>query len=147
MKAGEEMRITLFNPQTVPIEVRVFAYNSADNTYDEGPKVMLAPGRMRFFDIKATRDFIGLGGVIEQTPDAAPSVATASKDAKPALMLTDLMVSSVISRGSLQHRSSTGQTQTMGYSFGATQTNGGWFRTIQTQSRRIAKTEWQTSVD
>ena len=76
VKAGEEMRITLFNPSATPILLRVFAYDAAEGSYDEGVNFILAPGKIRFFDFKTPKDFIGLGGVIETTPNvpAPPSL-------------------------------------------------------------------------
>ena len=146
VKVGEEMRITLFNPSNDAIELRVFAYNAAEGTYDEGPKIVLPAGKLRFFDFKAPKEFVGLGGVIETVPDPAPN-PEAKPGAPRQLMLTDLMVSSIKSSGSLQHRSATGS-QTMGYSFGATQTGAGWgVKTAAKSARQVTATNWVVSPE
>ena len=43
VKAGEEMRITLFNPSNESVELRIFAYNFVEGTYDERPTMVLPP--------------------------------------------------------------------------------------------------------
>ncbi len=148
VKVGEEMRITLFNPSNEAIELRVFAYNAAEGTYDEGPKIVLPAGKLRFYDFKAPKEFVGLGGVIETVPDPAPK-PEAKPGAPRELMVTDLMVSSIKSSGSLQHRSATGSSQTMGYSFGANQQNGqGWgVKTAAKSARQVTATNWVVSPE
>jgi hypothetical protein len=146
VKAGEEMRITLFNPSNEAIELRVFAYNAVEATYDEGPKIVLPAGKLRFFDFKAPKEFVGLGGIIETVPDPAPK-PEAKPGAPRGIMLTDVLVSSIKSTGSLQHRSATGS-QTMGYSFGATQTGTGWaVRTAAKSARHVTHTNWVGSPE
>jgi hypothetical protein len=57
------------------------------------------------------------------------------------------MVSSIKSSGSLQHRSTTGS-QTMGYSFGATQTGTGWaVKTAAKSARHLTTTNWVLSPE
>lgn len=150
VKAGEEMRITLFNPSNEAIELRVFAYNAIEGTYDEGPKIVLPAGKLRFYDFKAPKEFTGIGGVIETVPDPAPKPES-QPQSKPGaireIALTDLMVSSIKSSGSLQHRDTTGGSQTMGYSFGATQTGGGWFKTAAKSTRQVTATNWILSPE
>jgi len=151
VRAGEEMRITLFNPTADPIVVRVFAYDAAGESYDEGPSFTLAPGKVRFFDFKAPNDFVGLGGVIETMPDspttaADPKTSAKGGSVKPMLILEDILVSSVKSRGSLQHRTASGQSQTMGYSFGATQT-GSRFKSMGAEGKRVTSSRWVASPE
>lgn len=145
VKAGEEMRITLFNPTNEAIELRVFAYNAAEGTYDEGPKIVLPAGKLRFFDFKAPKEFVGLGGVIETVPDPAPK-----PEAKPGtprdLTFSDIVVSSIKSSGSLQHRSATGS-QTMGYSFGTNQTGGWGVKTAAKNARQVVTSNWVVSPE
>jgi hypothetical protein len=168
VKPGEEMRITLFNPSSETILVRVFAFNSAENTYDEGEYIKLAPGKLRFFDLKAAKEFVGIGGIIETIPDppkVEPQAAAAQTDAsaqtptESKIMLEDILVSSIKSRGSLQHRSVNGQSQTMGYSFGASQTTGRTTQTTQAAppevnlkaitsgAKRVSSSEWLASPE
>ena len=151
VKPGEEMRIQLFNPTSEPIEVRVFAYNAAEGSYDEGPKLTLAAGKMRFFDFKAPKDFVGIGGVIETTPDPAPAATNARQEsrggAQPEIVFQDILVSSVKSKGSLQHRTANGQSQTMGYSFGAMQTGSWAVKTIGKTARAVSVSNWVASSE
>jgi len=150
VRAGEDMRIMLFNPSANPIVVRVFAYDAAGESYDEGPSFTLAPGKVRYFDFKAPNDFVGLGGVIETVPDmpeaADPKTSAKGGTPKPMLILEDILVSSVKSRGSLQHRTASGQSQTMGYSFGATQT-GSWFKSMLAEGKRVSASRWVASPE
>ena len=146
VKVGEEMRITLFNPSTEAIELRVFAYNAAEGTYDEGQKIVLPAGKLRFFDFKAPKEFVGIGGVIETVPDPAPK-----PEAKPGaardIVFSDVVISSIKSSGSLQHRSTTGASQTLGYSFGATQTGGWGIKTAAKSARQVTASNWVVSPE
>jgi hypothetical protein len=146
------MRIQLINPTADPIEVRVFAYNAAEGTYDEGPKFVLPAGKIRFFDFKAAKEFVGIGGVIETTPDPPPATETAgartaagSPDRQ--IVFSDIVVSSVKSKGSLQHRTSNGQSQTMGYSFGATQTGSFGVKAMTRTARKETVSNWVASPE
>lgn len=115
VRAGEELRITLFNPDDKPVSVKVFAYNAVENNYDEGPLIVLPPGRLRFFDFKLNREFVGFTGVIEIVPDGGNG-ANAAKEALPKQILA--VTHTFRSRSSVQHRTANGQSQTLGWSWG-----------------------------
>lgn len=143
------MRITLFNPNTEPIVLRVFAYDAAAGSYDESVSITLAPGKVRFFDFKVSKDFVGLGGVIENTSDTAGADAPQMEsrgEIKPQIQFGDIVVSSVRSRGSLQHRTSAGQSQTMGYTSGSSRP-ASWMRAAQDPAKRALRSAWVVSPE
>ena len=148
VKVGEEMRITLFNPSNDAIELRVFAYNAVEGTYDEGPRIVLPAGKLRFYDFKTPKEFTGIGGVIETVPDPAPKPEAKPGDPRELSLNFEEIRNVVKSSGSLQHRSTTGSSQTMGYSFGANQTGAGWgVKTAAKSARQVTATNWVVSPE
>lgn len=145
VRPGEEFRVTLFNPQETPITMKVFVYNALESNYDESPAVVVAPGRMRFFDFKAPREFVGVVGIIESAPDAPP--AATAQAAKGKAELTNTVSYEFRSRSGIQHRGPSGQSQTLGFSWGASM--GGWqIRNMAAASvKRPESSNWIQSAE
>ena len=62
VKVGEDVRIAIFNPNDVPVNIRAFAHNPVEGTTDESEDIVIAAGNLRFFDMKVVKEFIGIGG-------------------------------------------------------------------------------------
>lgn len=150
VKPGEELRITLYNPDSEPLVLKVFAYNAIENSYDEGPNIVLPPGRLRFFDFKLTKEFVGLAGVIEVVPTnggVEASRAPAQSDSpKPEQILA--VTHTFRSMSSVQHRGPNGQSQTLGLNRPATG-GGGIIRQtrIPASAVKVSRSAWEASPE
>lgn len=144
VRPGEEFRVTLFNPQETPITLKVFVYNALESNYDESPSVVIAPGRMRFFDFKAPREFVGLIGVVESDPSTATTGAKASKGMAD---LTNTVSYDFKSRSGIQHRGPAGQSQTLGWSWGTVWPPAGIRNVLPATVTRTQSSNWIQSAE
>ncbi|MBI4909793.1 MAG: hypothetical protein HY820_39615 [Acidobacteria bacterium] len=101
VKAGEDVRIAIFNPNEVPVSIRVFAHSPMEDTVDESEDIVIAAGKLRFFDMKTVKEFIGIMG-FRMSPASGRNT----------VLLTDVLVTGI--KGSVQHRGPGGQSQTLG---------------------------------
>ena len=98
-------------------------------------------GKLRFVDFKTPKAFVGIGGVIESVPNPDPE----AKPGAPREVNYADVVLRVKSSGSLQHRSASGASLTMGYSFGAAGRIG--VKTAAKSARYVTSSSWVVSPE